>query len=1028
MGTVYDGSITFDTAVDVSGFESGSDKINDTFAQVRKGAESAAEGMGELPDKMNETADSTSRLADIVKGSGAFKLIEKGVNLVVSSLDRAIDRYDTMNRFPQMLQQMGYSAEDSGAAVQRLSAGIQGLPTTLDSVVSTAQRLTVLTGNLDRSVDTTLALNDAFLASGSSSENAARGLEQYVQMLSKGEVDLQSWRTLQETMGLALNQVAESFGFAGESAQNDLYAALQSGEITFEQFNAGLIQLDGSVGGFAALAQTSSTGIKTSWTNLSTGIVRGTAKIVESVDKGLSNTRFKSIQNSIELLGDGAEAVLNTLAPAFEFAAAHADTLTVSVAALTAAYGANKAVTAFTAAQKIAVAAMGAATDAVGVIIPTLDAKTLAEARAAAVAKLDTAATEEQIAVQMASNGVITAKNFALGVLTGKMGLATVASGLLTAATTALKNAINVALGPVGLVTLGLTALAAGAVAVYKAVTAESEACAEQSDILDSLADAQENLAESEKSSAKAAQENLKSIRASASASGALADELGQLASAENKTASQKQRMAELVDQLNEKYADLCLTYDEAGDRLSMNTQQLQDYIAAQQTMDEAAALQARYNELLEEESLIRQNNAELDAKEQELAGLLEQKLISTSEYNDLLGQVTETRAGYLAQEEEIAARKGELDAQLAELDTAAAQTVIDNAAAQQEAAAALAEAEEQEMQRRRDALQSYTDAATDMYDRINTKSKVSVNEMIANLEHNQQAVAAWADNLVALGERGLDQGLLQQLRDAGPESAATVNELVNASDEELARLSEVFRNGSETAVDALRTELGLPEVISAGSDMVDYIADGVNANTSLTEATVQLVEDTRQAAQDAVSSGAFENIGQQMVNGITAGIRAGESGLIAAMRSAVLQALGAAKAEADIHSPSGLFREVIGVNIMRGWALGLQDGEPLVTDSMADSIEDLRTEITRGLDPAELVAAMQNGVIGMQNSIAGALQSINPVSWNSPVAAAAVGGNTYTQYVTFEQPMQAPDEIARALRIQNTYGLAGDY
>lgn len=1024
----YDGSIVFDTGVDVSGFEADCDNIGKTFVQVRKGAEDAAEGMDKLPDKMDETADSTSRLADIVKGGGVFKLIEKGVNLVVSSLDRAIDRYDTMNRFPQMLQQMGYSAEDSGAAVQRLSAGIQGLPTTLDSVVSTAQRLTVLTGNLDRSVDTTLALNDAFLASGASSENAARGLEQYVQMLSKGSVDLQSWRTLQETMGLALNQAAESFGYAGESAQNDLYAALQSGEITFDQFNARLIRLDSSVGGFAELAQTSSAGIKTAWTNLSTGIVRGTAKIVESVDNGLSRTRFESIQNSIELMGDGAEAVLNALAPAFEFAASHADLLTVSVAALTAAYGANKAVNAFITAHKNVALALEFTQKIGQVLIPTLNAKTLAEARAAAAAKLGTSATEEQIVAEMAANGVITAKTFALGGMTNGLGLATVASGLLTAATTTLSTAIKAAAGPVGLITLGLVALGAGAVALYKRLTAESEACAEQASALETLAEAQEKLAESEENGAKAAQENLKSIRAGASAAGALADELGQLASVENKTASQKQRMAELTDQLNDKYADLCLAYDEEGDLLSMNAQQLQEYIAARQTMDEAAALQARYNELLEEEALIRQNNAELDAKEQELAGLLEQKLIRTGEYNDLLGQVNETRAGYLAQEEEIAAREGELDAQLAGLDTAAAQTVIDNAAAQQQAAAALAEAEETEMKRRADALQSYTDAATDMYDRIETKSKLSVDEMIANLEHNQKAVADWADNLAALAERGLDQGLLQQLRDAGPESAATVSELVNASDEELGRLSEVFRNGSRTAADALRAELGLPEVIDSGSDMVDGIAGGVNANASLTEATVQLVENARQAAQDAVASGAFESIGQQMVNGMTAGVQAGGAGLLSAMRAAVQGALGAAKAEAGIHSPSALFREVIGVNIMRGWALGLRDGEPLVSDSIVHSMEALRREIAQGLDPSDLVTAMQNGVAGLQNALAVRLQSDSPAVWNAPAAAAAAGGNTYNQYVTFEQPMQAPDEIARALRIQNTYGLAGEY
>lgn len=1021
----YDGSITFDTHVDTGGFSSGAGDINKEFSSIRKGATSAAEGVNQLPDALDETSSSTSRLADIVKGGGVFKLIEKGMNAVVSSLDSAIDRYDTMNRFPMMLQQMGYGADEADAAVQRLSEGIQGLPTTLDSVVSNAQRLTILTGNLDSAVDTTLALNNAFLASGAGSDGAARGLEQYIQALSRGKFEAEEWKTMQETMGLALNRIAESFGYAGESAQNDLYAALQNGEITFSQFNSRLIQLNNGVGGFADLAKTSSTGIKTAWTNMGTAMVRGTTTIIEALDKGLSETKFESIQNVIETTGEAIEGAMNLAAPAIELVASHADVLAVSLGALTVAYGANKAVQAFATAQKTATAAIIAADAAGKVLTPTLDAKTLAEARAAAAAKLGTGATEAQIVAEMAANGVITAKTFALGGMTTGMGAATVASGLLTAATTALSTAINVLLGPVGLIILAVTALAAGAVAVYNAVTAESEAFTEQSEILDDLAEQQENLSSSEESNAKAAQENIKSIRASADASSELAQELGTLASAENKTASQKQRMGELVDQLNEKYTDLCLTYDEEADQLSMNTEQLQAYIEAQQTMEEASALQERYNELLEEESTIRQNNAELDAKEQELGDQLAQKMISTSEYNELLKQLNETRSGYLAQEEQIAARKTELDTQMAALDTATAQTVIDNAAAQQAATQAAAEAQEQEMQRQQEALQSYTEAATNMYDQINTKSDLSVQQMIENLQANQEAVATWAENLNTLAARGIDEGLLQQLRDAGPESAATVAELVTATDEQLVTLSDAFRNGASTATNALLTELGLPEVTNSGSDMVDDIATGVNTNTSLTTATTQLIQNAQQAASSAVASAGFPSIGTQIINGITQGVQAGTSGLVNAMCQAVQDAASAAKSEAQIHSPSVLFRKVIGLNIMKGWALGIEDGEPLVSDRAVDAMDTLRRQLT-GLSPSGLVASMRETVSGLQSSIIGQLRSVSAAAWGRPSAVAGGSVANYTQNVYFEEPMQAPDEIARKLRIQNTYGLAG--
>lgn len=967
----YDGSISFDTSVDTSGFSSGTGDINKQFDTIRKGAESAASGMEQLPAAVDKTAESASRLSDIVKGGGALKIIQKGVDAVTASLDSAINRYDTMNRFPMMMEQLGYGADSAQEAVQRLSEGIQGIPTTLDSVVSTAQRLTVLTGNLDGAVDTTLALNNAFLASGAGSDGAARGLEQYVQALSRGKFEMEEWKTMQETMGLALNRVAESFGYVGESAQTDLYNALKDGEITFTQFNDRIIQLNNGVGGFAELAKTSSAGIKTAWTNMGTAMVRGTTTMIEALDTGLSETKFKSVQNVIETTGDVIEDSMSLAAPAIELVASHADILVVTLGALTVAYGANQVVQSFTTAQEAAAAAMRVANATGKLLTPTLDAKAVAEARAAAVAKLGTAATEKQILTEMAANGVITAKTLALGGMTIGEGAATVATGLLTAATSALSVAINTLLGPVGLIALGLMAVGAGAVAVYKAVTAESEAFTEQSAILDDLASTQDNLAKSEESNAKAADNNLKSIRANADAASELAKELGELDSIENKSASQKQRIGEMVDELNEKYADLSLTYDEEADLLSMNTEQLQAYIEAQQTMEEVAARQERYNELLDEEAAIRQNEAELESMQTEWAAQLEQKIISQGEYNELMQQSGETLAAYAAQEQALGDQRKALDEELAAIDTTTAQTIINNAQAQQEATQAAAEAEEAEMERRKEALQSYTETATNMFDVIDTKSELSVQQMIANMQKNQEILSAWADNLVALGERGLDQGLLQQLRDAGPESAATVAALVSATDEQLLTLSETFRAGGQAAANALQTELGLPEVTNAGSEMVTTMAEGVANNTALKDATTKMISEAQTAAKTQANTGGRE-IGLQMDNGITAGIVAGRSGVVNAMVETVREAIAAAAAEAEIHSPSHVMEDFIGLNLMKGWARGEEKGTDLVIEKAKAAMDKVQQAFANGsLAPTQIVATMRAMVAANQSRLA---------------------------------------------------------
>lgn len=261
-------------------------------------------GVRKVEGRLSGLGNTAKRgLGTITKLAGALGLVGlayKGIDMVRKSLDGAIDRYDTLNNFPRVMAQIGFDADTSQKAINRLSDGIQGLPTRLDEVAATAQSIAIMTGDLDLAVDTTLALNNAFLASGASVADAERGLRQYVQMLSKGKVDINSWYTLQETMPYALRKTAEAFGFTGESATNDFYDALKSGEITMAEFNAKLIELDQAQGGFAETAQTASAGIKTAWTNMKTWFVMGVADILSAIDDALGGTG--SLQNAIESL------------------------------------------------------------------------------------------------------------------------------------------------------------------------------------------------------------------------------------------------------------------------------------------------------------------------------------------------------------------------------------------------------------------------------------------------------------------------------------------------------------------------------------------------------------------------------------------------------------------------------------------------------------------------------------------------------------------------------------------------------
>lgn len=239
------------------------------------------------------------RVKSIVAGVGITKVIGTSMNVLSSSLDGAINRFDTMQSYPKVMKSLGFEVERSQKSVAKLNQSVQGLPTSLADVVTTSKSLAAVTGNIDKATDTTIALNHAFLASGSSSEDASRGLQQYSQMLAKGTVDMQSWRTLQETMAPALTKVAKKLGITSGNA-NELYAALQNGTITFDQFNDAMIECDTETGGFADTALEASKGIKTSMTNIKSAVQNLEQGFMSAMNNMLKSKAMGGLVDNLE--------------------------------------------------------------------------------------------------------------------------------------------------------------------------------------------------------------------------------------------------------------------------------------------------------------------------------------------------------------------------------------------------------------------------------------------------------------------------------------------------------------------------------------------------------------------------------------------------------------------------------------------------------------------------------------------------------------------------------------------------------
>lgn len=346
--------------------------VDKNFTSTMNKADSSMGGL----DKRSQNTNTS--ILDIAKGVGVFKLVDSAVGLVRNSLDGAINRFDTLNKYPVVMQALGYSASDVDKSMAKLNKGIDGLPTSLDEIVSNTQQLAISTGSLTKGTDTAIALNNAFLASGASTADASRGMQQYVQMLSKGTVDMQSWRSIQETMPIAMDKVAKSFKDQGVNSVSELYDALQSGKITFDDFNNRLIKLNGGVGGFAELAKKNSAGIKTSFSNVKTAVVKGLENVLSAIDNGMKSAGLGSIAQNFDKLKTVVNQVFSAITKAippvisviarviatfktlFEFVNQNKDWIGPLVAGITAGVAAYKlwkgAITAWNKVTKIATA------------------------------------------------------------------------------------------------------------------------------------------------------------------------------------------------------------------------------------------------------------------------------------------------------------------------------------------------------------------------------------------------------------------------------------------------------------------------------------------------------------------------------------------------------------------------------------------------------------------------------------------------------------------------------------------------
>lgn len=833
-------------------------RLKDTIASSSQKAKESASGFDKLK----------ASIKNFSAGAVAFKTVSAGLDLMKASLDKAIDRFDTLQRFPKVMQSLGHSSKDVAQSTKLLSEGIEGLPTTLDTVVGTTQKLTSMTGDLKQSTKLTIALNNAFLASGASTEEASRGLTQYTQMLSSGKVDLQSWKTLQETMPYALQKTAESFGFAGASAQKDFYAALQSGQITFKDFSKRLIELNQGTNGFAEMAKKNSEGIKTSFGNIVNAVAKGIANVIDAFDKMSKAVTGKSIAQNL----DGIKAVVNNV-----FAS-----IVNSIKAVT--------------------PVVQTAVKVLGYLKPVLDP--LLHILGGVVV------------------GVLAFKGAMLGLAIIK-GIGGLIGNLVTSLTTLASTSLVAEGATVGL-TGALATLSSGGIFLVVGALAglvswlsqESDAMKEAKAKAEEYNQSIKSLNDSVKTGNEGYEDRRREIKATAEDNERLVKKIEELSAVENKTAAQKKELASSAEILNSRIDGLNIAYDKATGTINMTADAIRKQIEISKQSAEAEAANQRLVEIAKQRLEVDDKIADVKKKQKEEIEKLDKaegaygaSILSNSAKEELRTKINENAAEKVKSLEE--SKKSLADSEqrateiIANANEAQAKAVEDATGRMKLSWETMDEDQRKLVEDMKSQFETLRGDVQNAFQAIEQQTALSAEQMTANLQQNIDAVDKWSQNLEILAQRGLDQGLIEQMRQAGPKMAEQTQALVNASDEQLGAL-----NGKWTEAGDKAKEGFLRGIRATGVELAPEVQAMVTA----------IGDEFRQALIDA----GFDVKGREVATKTAEGIRAGQPDVQQAtseMTEASKQAFNNLPTEAKYS----------GSQVSGNYAQGISESSPLV-------------------------------------------------------------------------------------------------
>ena len=218
------------------------------------------------------------------------------------------------------------------------------------------------------------------------------------------------------------------------------------------------------------------------------------------------------------------------------------------------------------------------------------------------------------------------------------------------------------------------------------------------------------------------------------------------------------------------------------------------------------------------------------------------------------------------------------------------------------------------------------------IFDEI-AKKDVSGETLLNNLQAQVTAFEDWQRNISELAAKGIDEGLLAELREMGPKAGAEIAALNTLTDEQLNQYVTLWQEKNRLA-----TEQAMQELEGMKNETIIKI-DELRSETAVELLKYQ--EEWRQAmagVKGKVKNEAKEMpaIGEYAVAGLIDGLNSKKSALIAAAAELASIVKGTFQSALDIHSPSRVFKG-FGININEGLIEGIQQSSKQLDRAMND-------------------------------------------------------------------------------------------